>query len=70
MLASTMFAGAAKSLPGSAGAGSVFEQKIEQASAKMYFHYYGQLVHQQNMLQDYVRTGTSCSCCSKSDPQV
>ncbi|OAY55997.1 hypothetical protein MANES_03G195300v8 [Manihot esculenta] len=24
----------------------------------MYFHYYGQLLHQQNMLQDYVRTGT------------
>lgn len=23
----------------------------------MYFHYYGQLLHQQNMLQDYVRTG-------------
>lgn len=37
---------------------SVFDQKIEAASAKMYFHYYGQLLHQQNMLQDYVRTGT------------
>ncbi|CAN6169210.1 unnamed protein product [Urochloa humidicola] len=24
----------------------------------MYFHYYGQLLHQQNMLQDFVRTGT------------
>ncbi|PKI65102.1 hypothetical protein CRG98_014571 [Punica granatum] len=24
----------------------------------MYFHYYGQLLHQQNMLQDYVRTGS------------
>jgi histone-arginine methyltransferase CARM1 len=24
----------------------------------MYFHYYGQLLHQQNMMQDYVRTGT------------
>eukprot|EP00249_Psilotum_nudum_P014385 c24796_g2_i1 orf=667-1953(+) len=24
----------------------------------MYFHYYGQLLHQQNMLQDYIRTGT------------
>ncbi|GJZ08967.1 probable histone-arginine methyltransferase 1.3 [Tanacetum coccineum] len=26
--------------------------------AKMYFHYYGQLLHQQNMMQDYVRTGS------------
>eukprot|EP00268_Persea_americana_P032298 TRINITY_DN3170_c0_g1_i1.p1 TRINITY_DN3170_c0_g1~~TRINITY_DN3170_c0_g1_i1.p1 ORF type:complete len:561 (-),score=93.83 TRINITY_DN3170_c0_g1_i1:530-2212(-) len=37
---------------------SKFDDKIEIASAKMYFHYYGQLLHQQNMLQDYVRTGT------------
>ncbi|KAK9139362.1 hypothetical protein Scep_009043 [Stephania cephalantha] len=37
---------------------SKFDDKIEQSSAKMYFHYYGQLLHQQNMLQDYVRTGT------------
>lgn len=35
-----------------------FDDKIEASSAKMYFHYYGQLLHQQNMLQDYVRTGT------------
>jgi histone-arginine methyltransferase CARM1 len=35
-----------------------FENKIEPSSAKMYFHYYGQLLHQQNMMQDYVRTGT------------
>ncbi|XP_024022623.1 probable histone-arginine methyltransferase 1.4 isoform X2 [Morus notabilis] len=35
-----------------------FDDKIEPSSAKMYFHYYGQLLHQQNMLQDYVRTGT------------
>ncbi|KAL3508090.1 hypothetical protein ACH5RR_033472 [Cinchona calisaya] len=35
-----------------------FDSKIEASSAKMYFHYYGQLLHQQNMLQDYVRTGT------------
>lgn len=34
-----------------------FDDKIEASSAKMYFHYYGQLLHQQNMLQDYVRTG-------------
>ncbi|ESW10906.1 hypothetical protein PHAVU_009G248200 [Phaseolus vulgaris] len=37
---------------------SKFDEKIESSSAKMYFHYYGQLLHQQNMLQDYVRTGT------------
>nr|XP_010921815.1 probable histone-arginine methyltransferase CARM1 isoform X2 [Elaeis guineensis] len=37
---------------------SKFDHKIEATSAKMYFHYYGQLLHQQNMLQDYVRTGT------------
>ncbi|KAI3927967.1 hypothetical protein MKW98_023568 [Papaver atlanticum] len=37
---------------------SKFDDKIEAASAKMYFHYYSQLLHQQNMLQDYVRTGT------------
>ncbi|KAK8954613.1 putative histone-arginine methyltransferase CARM1 [Platanthera zijinensis] len=35
-----------------------FDDKIEASSAKMYFHYYGQLPHQQNMLQDYTRTGT------------
>nr|QEG03063.1 putative histone-arginine methyltransferase CARM1 isoform X1 [Cymbidium ensifolium] len=37
---------------------SKFDDKIEATSAKMYFHYYGQLLHQQNMLQDYLRTGT------------
>ncbi|KAJ8766487.1 hypothetical protein K2173_022546 [Erythroxylum novogranatense] len=37
---------------------SKFDVKIEPSSAKMYFHYYGQLLHQQNMLQDFVRTGT------------
>lgn len=35
-----------------------FDKKIEPSSARLYFHYYGQLLHQQNMLQDYVRTGT------------
>ncbi|KAG6758850.1 hypothetical protein POTOM_035312 [Populus tomentosa] len=33
---------------------SKFEDKIEPSSAKMYFHYYGQLLHQQNMMQDYM----------------
>ncbi|KAJ0716013.1 putative methyltransferase [Helianthus annuus] len=37
---------------------SKFDDKIEASSAKMYFHYYGQLLHQQNMMQDYVRTGS------------
>ncbi|XP_015076982.1 probable histone-arginine methyltransferase 1.3 [Solanum pennellii] len=37
---------------------SKFDEKIEASSAKMYFHYYGQLLHQQNMLQDFIRTGT------------
>ncbi|XP_076891736.1 putative histone-arginine methyltransferase 1.3 [Bidens hawaiensis] len=37
---------------------SKFDDKIESSSAKMYFHYYGQLLHQQNMMQDYVRTGS------------
>ncbi|KZV25602.1 putative histone-arginine methyltransferase 1.4, partial [Dorcoceras hygrometricum] len=47
------------SLPnGTVSAKSKFEDKIEASSAKMYFHYYGQLLHQQNMMQDYVRTGT------------
>lgn len=27
----------------------------------MYFHYYGQLLHQQNMMQDYVRTGKTAN---------
>ncbi|KAF5788930.1 putative methyltransferase [Helianthus annuus] len=37
---------------------SKFDDKIEASSAKMYFHNYGQLLHQQNMMQDYVRTGS------------
>lgn len=35
-----------------------FAAKTDQGSAELYFHYYGMLMHQQNMLQDYVRTGT------------
>ncbi|KAM7463073.1 hypothetical protein LguiA_031194 [Lonicera macranthoides] len=37
---------------------SKFDDKIDASAAKMYFHYYGQLIYQQTMLQDYVRTGT------------
>lgn len=37
---------------------SAFDRKTETGSADLYFHYYGMLQHQQNMLQDYVRTAT------------
>ncbi|KAK9816527.1 hypothetical protein WJX72_001569 [[Myrmecia] bisecta] len=37
---------------------STFARKTEAGSADSYFRYYGMLQHQQNMLQDYVRTGT------------
>lgn len=37
---------------------SEFSQKTEEASAESYFHYYGMLQHQQNMLQDFIRTGS------------
>jgi 2-polyprenyl-3-methyl-5-hydroxy-6-metoxy-1,4-benzoquinol methylase len=37
---------------------NVFDAKTEASSAHMYFHYYGMLQHQQNMLQDMTRTGT------------
>lgn len=38
--------------------GEGFAAKTDKASADLYFHYYGMLMHQQNMLQDQVRTGT------------
>ena len=38
--------------------GGHFDRKTDQGSADLYFHYYGMLQHQQNMLQDYIRTGT------------
>ncbi|PNW72598.1 hypothetical protein CHLRE_15g635350v5 [Chlamydomonas reinhardtii] len=47
---------AAKS--GGGGNANAFDAKTDRASSDMYFHYYGQLQHQQNMLQDYTRTGT------------
>jgi hypothetical protein len=37
---------------------NAFDSKTEASSAHMYFHYYGMLQHQQNMLQDSTRTGT------------
>ncbi|KAL4857666.1 putative histone-arginine methyltransferase [Chlorella vulgaris] len=48
---------------GAAGAlavGGHFDSKTDKGSADLYFHYYGCLQHQQNMLQDYIRTG-ECS---------
>jgi hypothetical protein len=35
-----------------------FDAKTDKGSADLYFHYYGMLQHQQNMLQDMTRTGT------------
>ena len=35
-----------------------FANKTDKGSADLYFHYYGMLMHQQNMLQDQIRTGT------------
>lgn len=35
-----------------------FASKTDVGSAELYFHYYGMLMHQQNMLQDQIRTGT------------
>jgi hypothetical protein len=34
-----------------AAAGNIFDAKTEKGSAELYFHYYGMLMHQQNMLQ-------------------
>lgn len=36
---------------------NAFDEKTDKNSSELYFHYYAQLQHQQNMLQDYVRTG-------------
>ena len=38
-----------------ASGGNLFDAKTDPASSFMYFHYYGMLQHQQNMLQ--VRCG-------------
>ncbi|MGH0189048.1 UNVERIFIED_CONTAM: hypothetical protein FKN15_033059 [Acipenser sinensis] len=37
---------------------SVFTERTEESSAVQYFQFYGYLSQQQNMMQDYVRTGT------------
>lgn len=43
-----------------------FDRKTDQSSAELYFHYYGMLQHQQNMLQDYIRTGTYFSAITEN----
>ena len=35
-----------------------FSRRTDSNSSALYFYYYGMLQHQQNMLQDHVRTGT------------
>lgn len=35
-----------------------FEKRTDKSSSDLYFYYYGMLQHQQNMLQDHIRTGT------------
>jgi hypothetical protein len=40
--------------------GNVFDAKTEAASSHMYFHYYGMLQHQQNMLQVRSLSGSRC----------
>lgn len=47
---------------------SHFVRKTDDGSAALYFHYYGMLQHQQNMLQDYVRTGTYYSAILNNAP--
>ncbi|WIA08179.1 hypothetical protein OEZ85_007633 [Tetradesmus obliquus] len=50
--------GAASAAAAAAAGGNIFDAKTEKGSAELYFHYYGMLMHQQNMLQDMTRTGT------------
>ncbi|XP_038164366.1 histone-arginine methyltransferase CARM1 [Cyprinodon tularosa] len=47
-----------KNCRGHAGECSVFSERTEESSAVQYFQFYGYLSQQQNMMQDYVRTGT------------
>ncbi|XP_041961031.1 histone-arginine methyltransferase CARM1-like [Alosa sapidissima] len=52
------FYNAVKSSTAGSSETSVFNQRTEEASAVQYFQFYGYLSQQQNMMQDYVRTGT------------
>eukprot|EP01025_Chloroclados_australasicus_P006194 TRINITY_DN12017_c0_g2_i2.p1 TRINITY_DN12017_c0_g2~~TRINITY_DN12017_c0_g2_i2.p1 ORF type:complete len:557 (-),score=33.73 TRINITY_DN12017_c0_g2_i2:190-1860(-) len=36
---------------------NIFDERTDKSSSDMYFHYYGLLMHQQNMMQDLQRTG-------------
>uniref|UniRef100_A0A3Q3BDY2 Histone-arginine methyltransferase CARM1 n=1 Tax=Kryptolebias marmoratus TaxID=37003 RepID=A0A3Q3BDY2_KRYMA len=47
-----------KNCRGHFGEHSVFSERTEESSAVQYFQFYGYLSQQQNMMQDYVRTGT------------
>ncbi|KAI3359418.1 hypothetical protein L3Q82_002915 [Scortum barcoo] len=47
-----------KNSRGHVGERSVFSDRTEESSAVQYFQFYGYLSQQQNMMQDYVRTGT------------
>ncbi|CAG05964.1 unnamed protein product [Tetraodon nigroviridis] len=47
-----------KNCRGHHGERSVFSDRTEESSAVQYFQFYGYLSQQQNMMQDYVRTGT------------
>ncbi|XP_076121214.1 histone-arginine methyltransferase CARM1 isoform X2 [Alosa pseudoharengus] len=47
-----------KNCRGHRGEQSVFSDRTEESSAVQYFQFYGYLSQQQNMMQDYVRTGT------------
>ncbi|XP_030636993.1 histone-arginine methyltransferase CARM1 isoform X2 [Chanos chanos] len=47
-----------KNCRGHRGERSVFSERTEESSAVQYFQFYGYLSQQQNMMQDYVRTGT------------
>ncbi|XP_063061386.1 histone-arginine methyltransferase CARM1-like [Engraulis encrasicolus] len=52
------FYNAVKSSTAGGSESSVFNMRTEEASAVQYFQFYGYLSQQQNMMQDYVRTGT------------
>ncbi|XP_078461717.1 histone-arginine methyltransferase CARM1-like isoform X2 [Lampetra planeri] len=47
-----------KSCQGRSVERSVFSERTEESSAVQYFQFYGYLSQQQNMMQDYIRTGT------------
>lgn len=49
-------------------AGDAFAKKTDKGSSDLYFYYYGMLQHQQNMLQDYIRTGTYWSAIIENAP--